>query len=128
MKTLFPRYPIMPWIRPVLFAAVMGLGLSLPPRAAALDEEQLREIRSGHEGVDTKLTFVNHSGQAVKIWWIDWEGNRKVYKVLKNGQSYEQETWTLHAWLVTDARDVSWEVYYPKPAPSTVEIETPSPD
>jgi hypothetical protein len=76
---------------------------------------------------DTKalITFVNRSGQSVNIYWIDFGGNRQLYKTLEAGGSFSQQTYLTHPWLITDAGGRPWNVYMPQARPRTVYLQAP---
>jgi len=63
-------------------------------------EAELRpSIQSSNE---TSITFINRTKDAVDLYWIDYEGERRQYaKIEVNGQ-HQQHTYTGHVWLVTD--------------------------
>jgi hypothetical protein len=76
--------------------------------------------------VETFIKFVNKSGKTIKVYWLDYDGDRKLYQTLENGESYEQQTFLTHPWLVTDEKDNAWYVYFPDAQPRTVEVVAPS--
>jgi len=53
----------------------------------------------------SNLTFVNHSGEDVRIFWLGFDGNLEQYptgfanNVLPNNQQYTQPTWNTHPWV-----------------------------
>ena len=75
--------------------------------------------------VKTQITFVNHSKQEVKVYWLDYSGQRVFYKKLKASESYTQDTYMTHPWLITDLHDNAWDVYMPTVQPRTVIITAP---
>ncbi len=54
-------------------------------------------------GPETAIIFVNRLDTEVQLFWIDPEGNRRPYGVLRPGESRRQHTFAGHVWLV--ARD-----------------------
>jgi hypothetical protein len=48
----------------------------------------------------TGMTFVNRSGQALQIFWLDFQGYRKLYRQLTPGDRFRQDTFIGHNWLV----------------------------
>ena len=68
------------------------------------------------------MRFVNRSGATVRIYWLDYRGERKRYQVLSDGAQYVQRTFVSHPWLVTDERDNAWSVYFPDAQPRVVTI------
>ncbi|ROO86766.1 von Hippel-Lindau disease tumor suppressor protein [Actinocorallia herbida] len=92
-------------------AAVVGLAVSLrsmPRRGHVrrhgsdlqpLSVQLEGSLRSG-VGVSTFVEFVNTGDEVVSIHWLDTEGNRVLYRRLDPGESYEQQTFVTHPWLV----------------------------
>jgi hypothetical protein len=48
------------------------------------------------------ITFDNQTAGDVKIYWIDFNGNRKFYSTLKAHSTLNQATWIGHVWVVAD--------------------------
>jgi hypothetical protein len=82
-------------------------------------------LKSENGNVKARIAFVNRSKQAVKVYWLDYRGQRVFYKKLKPAESYTQDTYMTHPWLVTDLHDNAWEVYMPTVQPRTVIITAP---
>ena len=108
---------------------VVGLVLPLGWAATPADGKKHRVeeewFKSSDQEIGAKLTFSNKSGQPVKVFWLDHAGERKFYKTLEDGEKYDQETFLGHGWLVADADDNAWSVYFPDGQPRTVEIAAP---
>ena len=109
------------------FAIVIPiLGLTIlaawPPPALAEKKHAAEEkgIKSTNGDVDASIKFVNKSAQTVKIYWLDYDGDRKLYQTLKDGEVYSQGTFLTHPWLITDDNDDAWYVYFPDTQPRTV--------
>ena len=51
------------------------------------------------------ITFDNQTAAVLKIYWIDFDGKRKFYEVLKAHTAYNQATWVGHVWVVADQAD-----------------------
>jgi len=82
--------------------------------------------RSLNSDTPALITFVNRSDQSVNVYWLDFGGNRQLYKTLEAGGAYKQQTFLTHPWLVTDANAQPWNVYMPEPRPRTVYLQAPS--
>lgn len=61
-------------------------------------------VRSLNSAQPTNIQFVNSSGRPLKIYWLDYKGQRKFYKDLNVGQSYRQKTYMTHPWIAVDGR------------------------
>ena len=80
-----------------------------------------------HANVPTSIRFENKSGKIVKIYWLDYSGNRKLYKVLEKDQVHNQQTYVTHPWLITGDDDRAMQIYFPDSQSRTVIIsQSPS--
>lgn len=98
---------------------------------SASDDETSREVlekgtRSLHANLPTEMNFKNESGQTVRIYWLDYSGNRKLYRTLENGQKHAQKTFVTHPWLITGEDDHGWYVFFPDSQSRTVVIAAPA--
>lgn len=113
-------------------ASAIGSGDSEKARdGSASAGETSREIlekgtRSLHANLPTEVTFDNRSGQTVRIYWLDYSGNRKLYRTLENGQKHTQKTFVTHPWLITGEDDRGWQVFFPDSQPRMVVISAPA--
>ena len=96
------------------------LGYGTLPQYACSLEPSLRSI----EGiVPASIRFVNQTAGPVKVYWIDYEGHRVLYnEALGAEQSYDQQTWLTHPWVVTDATGTCLGIWLPSAAPGTASI------
>jgi VHL beta domain/PAN domain len=65
------------------------------------EEAQLHSINAE---TSTYVTFVNRSDHPIKTYWLNYQGVRTFYNQLMPGQSYRQQTFVTHPWVITDAR------------------------
>ena len=80
-----------------------------------------------HANIPTSIRFDNKSGKIVKIYWLDYSGNRKLYKVLEKDQVHNQQTYVTHPWLITGDDDRSMQIHFPDSQSRTVIIsQSPS--
>lgn len=79
-----------------------------------------------HAHVPTRIRFENKSGKLVKIYWLDYSGARKLYKVLEKDQVHVQQTYVTHPWLITGDDDRAMQIYFPDSQPRTVVISQSS--
>ncbi len=56
---------------------------------------------SAAEGEDTTIILVNHRKEAVRVYWVNPEGEQIEYGRLEAGERREQHTFTGHVWLIT---------------------------
>jgi hypothetical protein len=116
-------------LRDATVLSLLGLLLLMawpsPARAETKHPAEEKGIKSTSSDVETNITFVNRSGQTIKVYWIDYEGRRKLYETAKNGDTCELRTYLTHPWLITDEGDNAWYVYFPDAQPRTVEVVAP---
>ena len=80
-----------------------------------------------HANIPTSIRFENKSGKIVKIYWLDYSGNRKLYKVLEKDQVHNQQTYVTHPWLITGDDDRAMQIYFPDSQSRTIIIsQSPS--
>lgn len=131
-----------PFSIPLGYAATMSI-LSPPcPQSAGVNIERLSKtaklfngtsyqlfasscsiessIRSTSFDTPTQVEFINNSPEAVRIYWINYNGVRVLYNSLQPGQSYVQLTFVTHPWVVTDTNDSCRGIYFPAPEPGRV--------
>lgn len=95
-----------------ILAVALSLAAHLPAHAEKHPAE-LKGLRSTHGDVPTQIKIVNNSGKPIKIFWIDYDGNRKEYGVFGDGEAFDQETFISHPWVVTDEADKPLGLYLP---------------
>lgn len=71
----------------------------------------------------TTIKFLNRSGETRKIFWLDYQGKRKLYAELLAGQEHGLDTYLTHPWLITDKNDEALEIYYPDTKGRVVELK-----
>ena len=54
------------------------------------------------DGRETFVTFVNRTGRAVELFWLDRDGRRRSYGAIAADAEREQHTFDGHVWLVAD--------------------------
>jgi VHL beta domain len=59
-------------------------------------------LESQNGNTSTYIEFVNDSGVGVVVYWINYTGQLVFYAFLAPGQSYVQQTYLTHPWLIYD--------------------------
>src|SRR5579859_5760085 len=76
--------------------------------------------------IATSITFVNTSGQPIRIYWLDYQGRRVLYARVEHGGGWGcDQTYLTHPWLITNDQDQAWALYYPDAQHRTIEIASP---
>jgi dipeptidyl aminopeptidase/acylaminoacyl peptidase len=72
---------------------------------------------------ETHVTFVNRLGGDVELFWIDTDGERRSYGMLKADAERKQHTFSRHVWLVTDSDGQTVTIFEATRDESTAVIE-----
>jgi uncharacterized caspase-like protein len=92
------------------------------PKAPGSRCSQEYNIRSLEGTTSTSITFINDSTDTIRTYWIDYQGARKFYAEVPPGQSYDQQTYVTHPWVVTNRQEACIGVFMPKASPGRVVI------
>ena len=60
-------------------------------------------LRSQNSDSPTNIRFTNATCETVSLYWLDFEGNRVFYGDIPAGQTYVQNTFLTHPWVVSTA-------------------------
>jgi DUF1680 family protein len=61
--------------------------------------------RKSPYGEETEVIFENKSGRRVKVYWVSYRGELKLYFELGPGETRNQRTYVANAWRITDEND-----------------------
>ena len=84
---------------------------------------EIAKIVSGPDLFAAPIAFQNNSAGNRKVYWLDTNGERQLYRELKPGESYELGTYLSHPWVVTDADGNALGLYFPDGQKRTVTLE-----
>ena len=87
-----------------------GAPSALPLQLACSLEPTLHSVDGA---VSTSIQFVNQTAGPVTVSWLNYQGQRVFYNTLAAGQSYVQQTFVTHPWIVTDASGVCLGIWLP---------------
>ena len=87
-------------------------------------EELEKGTHSLHANIPTEVRFENQTGQTIKIYWLDYSGNRKLYKILPDKQAHIQATFVTHPWLITGEDEKVRQIIFPDSLRRTVVIRS----
>jgi von Hippel-Lindau disease tumor supressor len=90
--------------------------------AQLLDCSAEASLKSERFDIATRVEFVNTSDAQRRTYWIDYDGKRVLYRTLAPGESYTQQTYATHPWVMTDAQEQCVVIYVPDAAPGRVVI------
>ena len=84
---------------------------------------EMAKTVSGPDLFASPIAFQNNSAGIRKVYWLDPNGERQLYRELKPGESYGLETYLTHPWVVTDAHGKAVGLYFPDGQKRTVTLE-----
>ncbi|MGH9962637.1 MAG: hypothetical protein ACREBC_36905 [Pyrinomonadaceae bacterium] len=83
-----------------------------------IDCSQESALRSTSFDTKTLITFRNETSRTVKVYWIDYEGDRISYGTLKPRESRSQQTFLTHPFVLTDLDDKCIGIFLPTQEPA----------
>lgn len=81
---------------------------------SSLDVAQIDEARSTSSQQKTDIFMLNKARKPLRVYWIDFDGKRRLKTVLPPGGTFHNGTFTTHPWLVTDTNDEPVGLYLPE--------------
>ena len=90
----------------------------------AIPFDQGSHLLSEGSNQKTQIRFVNESPEKVKIYWLDFQGNRNLFLIIDSGETFSQVTFTGHAWLITDTEELEIAIYVASEFPGVAIIGT----
>jgi hypothetical protein len=72
------------------------------PQLTPLSPTATFALKSANSAVSTYVKFVNAYGAKVDIYWINFSGQVVLFDSLDPGQSYVQQTYLSHPWIIYD--------------------------
>lgn len=97
---------------------------TLIDRKACAQESSLRSLDGQNP---TAINFVNLTSQAIRIYWLDYQGRRQFYHVLQPTQGYTQSTYLTHPWMTTTKSGECLAIYLPADILRKVVVTTTTP-
>jgi hypothetical protein len=82
--------------------------------AAAPSCRRFGKIRSLRSRTPVNVRFHNHTPGQRTVMWIDFNGQPVEYKILAPGESYVQQTYVGHPWMVTDGPGNCKQLFVPQ--------------
>lgn len=71
-------------------------------------------VKSRNTGQAVSIRFSNRTSSYRMVMWLDYDGRPVEYKALNPGDSYVQQTFVGHPWMVTDGPGNCKEIFVPK--------------
>ena len=73
-------------------------------------------LRSISEATLTEVIFFNQSPAPIRTYWLDHQGNRQFGSEIRPGDSYVQQTYVTHPWVVTSTTKACKAIFQPEAA------------
>ena len=71
----------------------------------------------------TEVIFFNQSPAPIRTYWLDHQGNRNFGSEIRPGDSYVQQTYVTHPWVVTkSAAKACMAIYQPEASSAIVVV------
>lgn len=94
---------------PIVLTAGSEVGANAKAGCAA--EGRLKSQGSAEAA---RMVFRNSTTQPVRMFWLDFQGNRRAYELVAGGGLYIQRTFVSHAWLLADTNGRCMAIVMPK--------------
>ena len=92
--------------------------VELEPLACSVEDTLVSEGGGQH----TSIVFDNQTSEPRYVYWSDFAGQRVFHATLRPGESYTQETYAGHVWVVTDEESRCLSAYEAVAAPGKVTL------
>ena len=89
-----------------LLSAALSIPVAAPLVAPTTAECEITQAKSLEATTPSRIEFVNASGTTVNVLWLDYQGNRVLYRTLLPSESYVQQTFVTHPWVAVDTMGV----------------------
>ena len=84
--------------------------------------EEEKNLRSLGTTVPTSIVFKNKSGELRYIYWIDFQGIRKLYSKLEDNNVISFQTYISHPWIVITDGGECKGIYMPTARPQEITL------
>lgn len=106
----------------VFFALGTAYASSVYAYEQCAEEEKMSTPDTGLSAIPASINFSNASTDAIRVYWLDFNGERVLYKTLDAANSYTQDTYLASPWVITDMDDNCKGIYFPDAQLRTIEI------
>src|SRR5262245_177808 len=113
MKSLIPA---------VAIALLLAQGTANAQGWLAVECPSEGGLRSLADTARTHISFRNDRFERIYVFWINYEGQRQLYRALAPGQAQSFQTFATHPWVVTDASGRCLSVNFADAGASSVRV------
>lgn len=104
----------------IAFGVVLALASSAHAQAVSCD--LFGNLKSIDSGVPVTVSISNNTSNYRSVMWLDYNGSPVHYKDLQAGESYAQETYVGHPWMIVDGPGNCIQVFAPEKGSSRFRI------
>ena len=79
-------------------------------------------LRSIEDTTSTEVIFFNQSPTTIRTYWLDHQGNRQFKSEIRPGDSFVQQTYVTHPWVVTSAAKACMAIFQPEASAAIVVV------
>jgi hypothetical protein len=79
-------------------------------------------LRSIEDTTSTEVIFFNQSPTTIRTYWLDHQGNRQFKSEIRPGDSFVQQTYVTHPWVVTSAAKACMAIFQPEASSAIVVV------
>jgi hypothetical protein len=83
----------------------------------------LKKAKSKDSKTPIKMKFTNHTDGTVSLIWLGFAGDKKKYAEIEPRETWDQDTFLTHPWMITDAKGKCLGIYLPDPGKTEITIE-----
>lgn len=82
----------------------------LVPQSAGLE----KTLKSQNSNTPMRIRFINQTDKTLRIYWLDFSGERKPYGTIAPHSENDMNTFATHPWLLTDENDLGKVIFVGK--------------
>ena len=79
-------------------------------------------LRSLDDTRSTEVIFFNQSPATIRTYWLDHEGHRQFKSEIRPGDSFVQQTYVTHPWVVTSIAKTCMAIFQPEASSAIVVV------
>lgn len=88
------------------------------PYLQPVTDSRKRMLKSGHSIQNTWIEFINDTSMLIWVFWLDYDGNIRLYCSIASEQGCILETFLTHPWMVGTQDGQVWGPYLPERHPT----------
>ncbi|KUF13398.1 caspase, EACC1-associated type [Streptomyces silvensis] len=90
------------------------------PELLPLPASMTGTLKSVRAEQSTHIEFSNACEQPLRLYWLDYQGQAQLYRVLAPAETYVQQTFVSHPWISVEAGGTIRSAFLPSAGPARV--------